>query len=373
MKKAIVAGHVCLDVTPSFPENREKSLGQIFAPGKLTKVDAANIHTGGCVANTGLAMKFLGAPVTLMGKIGADSFGSLVLSVLSAHGAEGGMITDEAVSTSYSIVLAVPGVDRMFLHNPGANDTFRAEDVPQDALDEACLFHFGYPPLMKSMYENGGEGLGTLLAKAQKAGCAVSLDMAGVDPDSEAGKADWQAILTRVLPLTDFFVPSIEELLYMLDRNRWEALTAAGEDVTAGEEVQSLAAALADQCLSMGAKVVLIKCGVAGMYLKTTDEEALRRMAPALGLDAAKWANQSIFEESYVPDRVLSGTGCGDTSIAAFLTSILEGCGPEETMHLSAATGACCVTAYDALSGLLPLDELRKKIADGWKKLDGNE
>ena len=31
--------------------------------------------------------------------------------------------------TSYSIVLAPPGIDRVFLHHPGANDTFCADDV----------------------------------------------------------------------------------------------------------------------------------------------------------------------------------------------------------------------------------------------------
>ena len=65
---------------------------------------------------------------------------------------------------------------------------------------------------------------------------------------------------------------------------------------------------------------------------------------------------------------MLSGTGAGDTSIAAFLTSMLEGDSMEECMHLAAAAGASCVAAYDALSGLKPLDELRKKIASGWKK-----
>ena len=47
---------------------------------------------------------------------------------------------------------------------------------------------------------------------------------------------------------------------------------------------------------------------------------------------------------------------------------MLEGDSMEECMHLAAAAGASCVAAYDALSGLKPLDELRKKIASGWKK-----
>ena len=41
------------------------------------------------------------------------------------------------------------GVDRVFLHDPGANDTFCAGDITEEMLDGIDHFHFGYPPLMK--------------------------------------------------------------------------------------------------------------------------------------------------------------------------------------------------------------------------------
>lgn len=47
---------------------------------------------------------------------------------------------------------------------------------------------------------------------------------------------------------------------------------------------------------------------------------------------------------------------------------MLEGKALEQCMHLAAATGASCVAAYDALSGLKPLKELEKKIEAGWAK-----
>lgn len=60
---------------------------------------------------------------------------------------------------------------------------------------------------------------------------------------------------------------------------------------------------------------------------------------------------------------MLSGTGAGDTSIAAFLTAVLAGYSPEMSMHLAAAAGASCVAAYDALSGLKPFAELEQRIS----------
>lgn len=133
-------------------------------------------------------MKFLGADVSLAGKVGKDAFGSMVKNMLDDYQAGEGLLIAEGESTSYSVILALEGIDRIFLHNSGANDTFRAEDMPEEDLKEAALFHFGYPPLMRNMYVNDGEELVKLLQKAKAAGASTSLDMASVDPFSEAGK-----------------------------------------------------------------------------------------------------------------------------------------------------------------------------------------
>ena len=112
----------------------------------------------------------------------------------------------------------------------------------------------------------------------------------------------------------------------------------------------------------------MLKCGAPGIYYRTATRDKLESIAPRLGLDASVWADKEGFEKSYKPDAVLSGTGAGDTSIAAFLTAMLEGSTPEECVQLATATGACCVAAYDSLSGLKPLKELRERIADAWEK-----
>ena len=74
------------------------------------------------------------------------------------------------------------------------------------------------------------------------------------------------------------------------------------------------------------------------------------------------------FEKSFVPDAVVSGTGAGDTTIAAFLTAIIQGYPFEKCRKLAAATGACCVAAADALGGLKTFKELEQKIEMGWKR-----
>ena len=370
-RKVIVAGHICLDITPAFPNEEIRSITDILKPGKLVEMKDVYVSTGGAVANTGLAMKYFGADVKLMGKVGDDEFGEIIRNVLRKHGADQDLICAENETSSYSVVIALPGVDRIFLHCPGTNNTFIASDISDDHLKEAVLLHFGYPSLMKMMYEDDGKQLVRLFKRAKDFGCATSLDLAAVDPDSDAAKADWENILRSVMPYTDFFVPSMEELCFMIDRDRYEEWQnrAGGNDITGILDIDRDIRPVADRCMDMGCKILMLKCGAPGIYYRTRGIDALNGLPKRLCLDAELWADRDGFERSYKAEAVLSGTGAGDTSIAAFLTAMLEGNGPEECIRLAAAAGACCVSAYDALSGLKPLNELRERISSGWEKV----
>lgn len=371
-RKIISAGHISLDITPAFSQKGAGSdVRDLLEPGKLIHVGRAHVHTGGSVANTGLALKILGADVQLIGKIGNDAFGMMIRQILRQHGVEG-VIVDERGGTSYSIVIAVPGIDRIFLHHPGVNDTFSNKDIPEAALEDAVIFHFGYPPLMKSMYENEGRELLTLFRRVKEKGISTSLDFSSIDPNSAAGRADWKKILSGVLPYVDFFVPSFEELCYMLDRDKYKTLVASGKDMTELIRIDKDVKPLAEKLLEMGCKVILIKCGVTGMYYQTASGSILEKTGVRLGLNIEEWKNRSGFQPCFEADAVLSATGAGDTSIAAFLASVLRGYTPDKCVALAAAEGACCVTAYDSLSGLKPLDELKARINSGWKTREEN-
>lgn len=366
----VSAGHICLDITPVFPHGRKyEDISSLLVPGKLIAMDRADVHTGGSVANTGLALKKLGCDVRLLGKIGNDPFGEIVGSIVSGYGA-GGLIIDPDVSTSYSVVLAVPGVDRVFLHNPGANDTFRSSDIPDEAMEDAVLFHFGYPSLMKCMYERNGEELAELFARVKSKGIATSLDLAAVDPDSEAGRVDWTKVLGAALPYVDFFVPSFEELCFMLDRDKYEYLASRGKDMAECIDIENDVRPLALRSIEYGCRTVLIKCGIKGMFYLTSDREGISGIGSRLNLDINSWSSKSGLQKCYKADEVRSGTGAGDTSIAAFLAAVMKGCGPAECVSLACAEGACCVTSYDALSGLRTLDELEERIAGGWDLME---
>ena len=364
--KVLVAGHICLDITPEFVSGNL----EILIPGRLYDMQGINFHLGGAVSNTGLAMKFFGADVRMTGKIGRDLLGDIVLKELNQHDAAASMIIDENSQTSYSVVIAPPGIDRIFLHQSGANDTFSLADFSEEAFNDIDLFHFGYPPIMEQMYINDGQQLVDLFRLLKEKGIVTSLDMASVSEDRAAGKADWDLILQRVLPYVDFFVPSAEELGFMLDRGKyhnWQQ-KAADTDVISVLDIEHDIKPMADKAQEYGAGTVLIKSGAKGMYCKTASQSIMDKIAVRLNVNLDDWGNRQHFEDSYKPDRILSGTGAGDTSIAAFLCSILQGNSFERTLQYTVGTGASCLEAYDALGGLRSFTELEQKIQAGWEK-----
>ncbi|MBQ6503559.1 MAG: carbohydrate kinase family protein [Flexilinea sp.] len=367
MKKVICAGHICIDITPIFDGQRTFStITDLLEPGKLIHMNGVNVHTGGSVANTGLAMKLLGNDVRLMGKVGDDAFGGIIHSILADHGA-GGLLVEKGAVTSYSVVLAIPGMDRIFLHAPGANDSFTVDDIPWDEVSGTALFHFGYPPLMKQMYADNGEALSSMFRRLKEMRIAASLDLAAIDPLSEAGQADWPLVLEKTLPYTDFFVPSFEELCWILDRKTWTELNSRGGDMTDDLDPEKYAKPLAEKCIAMGCGTVLIKCGISGMYYKTSTKDRISRIGRNLGIDVDMWSDREGIQPCFEAEIVRSATGSGDVSIAAYLSAVLAGETPERCAELAAAEGAASVASYDALGGILPLDELARRIDAGWK------
>ena len=47
-------------------------------------------------------------------------------------------------------------------------------------------------------------------------GTVTSLDFSLPDAESESGKIDWPGVMRRILPVTDIFVPSLEEVLQIM-------------------------------------------------------------------------------------------------------------------------------------------------------------
>ncbi len=366
MYDAVVIGNVCLDIIPQFKKQDAREIGQLIMPGRVAEIGETVISLGGGVPNTGINLNRFGIKTALVGKIGDDAFGQLVIELLRQQGAglADTLISTKHTATPHTVIINPPNLDRAFLHCPGATRTFGIDDVRFDLLQEARLLHFGYPSNMPSLYPEGGENLVEIFRRAKRLGAATSLDMAMPDPHGASGQIDWLAILPRVLPYVDIFTPSFEEILYMLDHERFSAREA---DHATFDHLSEDVPALASKSLASGARIVLIKCGTSGAYLRTA--ETLNGGGRGMPQDVSAWQGRELWAPAFRPARVAGTTGSGDAAIAGFLAAFLRGLPPDDTLKAGAGVGACSVEAPDSLSGIRDWDETIARIQAGWEQL----
>jgi len=363
----VVAGHICLDVIPGLDHMEKGAFADLFRPGHLINTGPALFCTGGPVSNTGLALFHLGVPTRLIAKVGADPFGDIVRSLVERFDPRlvQGLVTDANSPTSYTVIISPPGVDRIFLHCPGANDQFYAADIDLSLLESASLFHFGYPPIMRRMYIDDGADLAEVYRRAKSTGVTTSLDMTFPDPLSESGRVDWRKILAGALPNVDIFLPSFEEILFMLRR---EIYNQAAGGAVINLLTPALLTDLSDELMEMGARMVLIKLGSQGAYLRTAGLERLQGLGRAQPDNAAAWAGLTLWAPCFRVD-VVGTTGSGDATIAGFLGALLRDFSPRQALTAAVAVGACNVEAADALSGLRSWEDTLARIQAGWQRL----
>jgi len=353
----VVAGHICLDIIPDWRIGSIKTI----VPGHILEMSGLKLSTGGAVANTGITLKKLSISTALLGKIGSDAFGKVILEILKKEDKAlvENMIIGENEVSSYTIVLNPPDTDRVFLHYPGPNHTFDANDIPYEKIKNGCIFHFGYPPLMRKFYENDGKELVKMFQRIREMKIITSLDMAMPDPESPAGKMDWQKFFKNVLPVVDIFMPSIDELLYMLNSEKFYNISEKKERIDV-----LLLDQLARQLIDYGVNVVAIKLGDQGLYLRSyqTEKSNLSRI-----INPSQWNYRQLLSPCFATE-VKGTTGTGDATIAGFLAQLLDGGEPEKCITLATAVGACCVEAVDATGGIRPLPEVISRINSGWER-----
>jgi len=344
MKKfdVMVAGHLCLDIIPSIPDTGKLELTELLSPGKLVHVGAPQVSTGGAVSNTGIVMKKLGNRVCFTACVGNDDFGRLTVNLIKQHGNGMGIRISQESNSSYSVVIAPPHIDRIFLHSPGSNDFFTSEDLNLEQIAMCRHFHFGYPQLMAKMFADEGAEMVKVMRLAKETGATTSLDMALPDPSSPAGQALWDKILLHVLPYTDIFLPSIEEALFSLEKETFLSMKQMHGNAELIDFLDiKIYQRLSKRILKMGAKMTALKAGRLGWYFRTGKK---------IG-DKDNWANRELWSPSFQVTNPKSTTGAGDSSIAGFLTAFLKGMSIEESLRCASCLGWQNIQELDAVSG----------------------
>lgn len=375
MKPVIVAGHVCVDLAPqlaAFPG---------MEPGRLIQVGPLAVSAGGCVANTGLALAALGIPTQLVACAGTDQLGRALADLLAASTADASGLRCLAGSgTSYSIVVDVPGRDRTFWHHIGANAAFdgggvverltgaggaggagaagagAAGDRDQGGGPGGAILHLGYPTHLPALYARRGEALIELLTAARAAGATVSLDMAEIDPASDARAVDWEDLLARILPMVDVLKASLDDLRSMLPGRAGVALDPV---------------AAADMLVEFGAAVALVTAGADGLFVRTGSAGCICAAAHPFRGAPVVWANRELWAAP-MATHIVTTTGAGDTAAAGFLAGLARGFGPAECAALASAAAATRISgrpigdAYELAASSAASETPAREWRPGW-------
>ena len=352
MKKydAVIAGYFCVDLIPGFKKNElHANISEVLKPGKLIEIDGLTSTLGGVVANTGMAMKKFSKSVFLNGLIGDDVIGKIAREWLNKYHLSEGIKTITGQDTAFGLVIAPPGVDRIFLESPGCSQVFDISHINFDAIAQSRLFHFGYPPLLKHFYLDEGRQLLDMLCKVQSMNVITSLDFSLPDPESESGKIDWPRILQRVLPFTDIFVPSLEEALQIMMPSEYAEIQSSSDnteiiDLVSIETIREIGKRIIDS----GVKIALIKAGHRGAYLFTGDISSINEKT-GFNLHEESWNYRELWCDAYRVDnaKIKNASGAGDTASAAFLSAILDGESPESSLKYAAIAGRNNLYCYD--------------------------
>jgi sugar/nucleoside kinase (ribokinase family) len=269
--------------------------------GSLAFVQEIGLHAGGCALNTASALAALGLETAVVGKVGADTLGDLLLRILDERQiARVSVLRDGSVSTSATVVLVDSAGERSFLHVPGANDVLRVDELEPSLLYAGRALHLAGALVMESL---DGEPLAGIAAEARRRGVFTSLDTVW-DPTGR-----WRR-LEACLPHLDLAMPSLAE----------------GQALSGEREPSSVAAWLRER----GVREVALTMGTLGCY--------------AVG--------ESFEGHVDAPSVVaVDGTGAGDAFAAGVLYGKLAGWAFERSVRLGCAVGALATLTVGATLG----------------------
>ncbi|KXK24368.1 MAG: PfkB domain-containing protein [Chloroflexi bacterium OLB15] len=352
-REIIVCGQLTLDLIPDLSK---VPLSNLQIPGSFSPAGALKFSAGGCVGNTSIALHYLGANVRLMACVGDDMLGTLTRQIIRSHSAqlEAGLRIKHGETSPYTIVLSPSNIDRMFLHSAGLNQSFGINDVSFDAILPGSIFHFGYPTVLPHLYADEGIELSIIMRRAKEKGAVAAMDLAM--PDIFSHGIDWRLLLHSVLPHVDIFIPSLEEIVYMLRREAFDDLQR-GQNIDDGFLISLL-----DEFIECGVAIAGVKLGEGGMILKLAEQQRIR----ALGFPDTQFAGKVIYQPAF--EVIANGTtGAGDSAYAAFLYALANNFDFEAAARFACAAGAWCVEAPDSAAGLPDAKTIQMRIASGWQ------
>jgi len=279
-------------------------------------VDGVRITAAGTAAGTSVDLAKLGVEAVVLGAIGDDALGELLVQLLGGHGVDTArLVRKPGLATSVSILLIGDDGERhTVLRLPGANSELSLEDVDFDAIAGADLLHVGGVDVLGDF---AGDPLVEVLAFARSHGIATSVDVLGSCSERTAER------LAPAFPYAQYFMPNVEQL---------RGITGRSDPGEAAATMRRL-----------GVGCVVATLGAEGSLI-SSDRGTV--CIPAFD----------------VP--VVDTTGCGDAYAAGFIVGVLSGWTEESAGWLGTSAAALVAQGLGSDAGIRDLDSTLAFLAE---------
>lgn len=290
----IVFGDTCVDLIL-----RDDDVAPQFGQVEKTVAGYDLVMGGSCCIFAAQAAK-LGLRVAILGRVGADYFGKLIVDALAEAGVDTRFIeVKDDLRTGITVHL-VQGYDRAMLTHMGSLNALTVADVSDELLVSARHLHYGSLYLQTGLLPHWVD----ILARAKQLGLTVSLDT-NWDPDER-----WDHDLERAYPYIDVLLPNEQEAMYL-----------SGMD-------------------SYGAAITNLRQRVPLLVVK-------RDIAGAVAWQGEREFAQSVFEANEGGD----GIGAGDSFDAGFLAGWLNGLPLASCLSLACECGRGVAGGVGGIAG----------------------
>ncbi|MDU2147772.1 MAG: ribokinase [Paeniclostridium sordellii] len=299
MKKICVIGSLNMDLVVNV-ENMPKK-GQTLIGSDFKEVP------GGKGANQAVAMARLGGDVTMVGKVGTDSFGETLINALKKDNVDTTYIHKENGSTGVAMITVDQNAENAIVVAPGANFKVNQNDIDKNV--EAIKTS----DIVVVQLETPLETIKYTLKKSKEFGKYTILNPA------------------PAVKLEDSIIENVD----LLTPNETELEILSG--ITIENEADILTAAK-----------VMIKKGV-------------KELIVTLGSKGSLYINKDIerFKKSYKVEAI-DTTAAGDSYTGALAVAFSKGENVEYAMDFASKVGALCVTKEGAQSSLPTLEEVNE-------------
>jgi sugar/nucleoside kinase (ribokinase family) len=298
----ITIGDCCVDlilsggsVVPEFGQ-KEKVVDNYF------------LEMGGSCTIFACQAAKLGLKTAVLGKVGEDPFGDLILQRLSGAGVDiSHMARNKALKTGITVVMNT-GSDRAMLTYMGTIDIIGKSDVLDDLLESTRHLHIGSYFLMNRIRPYYPD----IIKRVKASGGTVSIDT-NWDPVEQ-----WDGGLKALLPLVDILMP-----------NEKEAMAIAGTTTV-------------DAAVDTLRKIVPILAVKRGKEGATVHAKDVDRAVPAVNVKV-----------------VVDTVGSGDSFDAGFLYGYLNGMPLVECARIGSICGSLKTRAAGGIAGQISFGEIQ--------------